>query len=190
MTLELIAPGSDEFHALFSTFTTSAYRLETLQSYAASGEDTAFDAFLAGKSYTRHPGKDVWLGHLARAARIGAVMSRVHVLTEPLSDYVQFETTWAYSPNVDAGEDIRVICLGEHDAWPDEVPQHDYWLFDDARLYAMHYADSGTFLGVQRVHDEAAVQGAREARDAAWRAATPWREWIANRTDLLPYLPS
>lgn len=189
MTVELIEPGSAEFHELFRGFTRSAFRLETLQSYGASGEDAAFEAFQAGQPYTRHPGKDVWLGHLKRAASVGAVMSRVHVLTEPLSDYVRFESTWAYAPNVEAGEDIRVICLGEHDRWPAGLPRHDYWLFDDERLYAMHYADSGRFLGVERVCDEAAVLRSREWRDAAWRLATPWPDWITTRPDLTPHLP-
>lgn len=190
MTAELITPGSDQFHALFRSFTSSAFRLETLQSYGASGEDAAFEAFQAGEPYTRHPGKEVWLDHLDRADRIGAVMSRVHVLAEPLSDYVRFETTWAYAPNVDAGEDIRIVCLTERDSWPSGVSEQDFWLFDDARLYAMHYAESGTFLGVERVHDEGAIARARRARDAAWQMATPWQDWIAQRPDLTPLVPT
>lgn len=190
MTTGLIAPGSSNFQALFRSFAHSAFRLETLQSYGASGEDSSFEAFRAGEPYTRHHGKDVWLGHIAHATSIGATMCRVHVLTEPLTEYVQFEATWAYAPNVAAGEDIRVICLDEGEDWPNGVPQSDFWLFDDERLYAMHYAESGSFLGVEPVTDDDSVHQARSARDAAWQRSIPWAHWISQRPDLYQHVPS
>ena len=44
-------------------------------------------------------------------------MQRVHVVTEPLSDYIRFELT-GYAPNVEAGEDVRVISVREGEPWP------------------------------------------------------------------------
>lgn len=189
MTTQLIAPESDQFDRLFTTFVMSAYRLETLQTYGASGEDAAFESFRAGEPYTRHPGKEVWLEHIAHADAIGASMSRVHVLTEPLSEYARFEVTWAYAPNVAAGEDIRVIPLAEGDPWPKGVPRHDYWLFDDERLYLMRYAETGRFLGVEPVTSRRAVRQARAWRRNAWRHALPWSEWIATRPSLAAHVP-
>jgi hypothetical protein len=64
--------------------------------------------------------------------------------------YLQFELTWAYAPNVVAGEDIRIIWVRE-DEWPPELPRQDLWLFDDVELFAAHYADDGLWLGVERI---------------------------------------
>jgi hypothetical protein len=34
--------------------------------------------------------------------RAGRLLERVHVVVEPLTDYVRYELTWAYAPNVAA----------------------------------------------------------------------------------------
>ncbi|MGH3937593.1 MAG: DUF6879 family protein [Pseudonocardiaceae bacterium] len=58
-------------------------------------------------------------------ARAGKAVQRVQVVLEPLTDYLRFELTWGYEPNVAAGEDVRIIPVGQGGSWPDDVPQHD-----------------------------------------------------------------
>lgn len=188
----LLAPGSDAWRSLFTTFRSSAYRLETLQSYGSSGEDASFAAFLAGETYTRSAGKTWWLDCIAAAHARGASMGRVHVVTEPLTDYMRYEIAWAYAPNVAAGEDIRIVPVGAGQ-WPDDLPPPgsttDYWLFDDTELYRMHYGAGAAWLGAQHVTDPDAVAHAREWREAARRRAVPWRAYIAARPDLASRVP-
>ena len=184
----MIRPGSSELRQLFATFERSAFRLETLQWYGQSGEDAAFDAFLSGRPYVRPPGKERWLQNIARARSVGATMSRVHIVREPLTDYLQFELTWAYAPNVAAGESIGIIAVAQDGPWPAPFPQdYDYWLIDD-RLYEMEYADdeARSWVGVYPVADEAWEQHhrARVWRDAALMAAMPWRAYIESRPEL------
>jgi hypothetical protein len=182
----VIAPGSTELRRLFQTFERSAFRLETLQSYGSSGEDTAFAAFLAGQPYVRPPGKERWLGNIARARAIGATMSRVHIVREPLTDYLRFELTWAYAPNVAAGEDVRILPLARDEAWPGGLPEeHDFWLIDD-RLYDMEYAndEARSWIGVHPVDDPEQTLQARQWRDRALEMAMPWRTYIDTRPDL------
>jgi hypothetical protein len=182
----VIAPGSVELRRLFQTFERSAFRLETLQSYGQSGEDTAFDAFLAGQPYVRPPGKERWLGNIARARTVGASMSRVHIVREPLTDYLRFELTWAYAPNVAAGEDVRIVAVGPDEPWPAVLPvDRDFWLIDD-RLYDMEYADdeARSWIGVHPIDDRAATSRARAWRTIALELSSPWRTYIASRPDL------
>lgn len=182
----MIRPGSSELRHLFATFTRSAYRLETLQSYGQSGEDPALDAFLAGRPYVRPPGKVNWLNNIHRAVEIGATMSRVHIVREPLTPYLQFELTWAYQPNVTAGEDVRIIVLADDEPWPAGLPEnHDYWLIDD-RLYDMEYADdeAHSWVGVHPVTDPARTAQAIEWRDRALDLAVPWQTYIESRPEL------
>jgi hypothetical protein len=182
----VIAPGSVELRRLFQTFEHSAFRLETLQSYGKSGEDTAFDAFLAGQPYVRPPGKERWLANIARARAAGATMSRVHIVREPLTDYLRFELTWAYAPNVAAGEDVRIIAVTADEPWPAGLPEnHDYWLIDD-RLYDMEYADDAahSWIGVHPTDDRARTGQARAWRSIALELSSPWRTYIDTRPDL------
>lgn len=184
----MIRPGSAELRQLFATFEWSAFRLETLQSYGQSGEDAAFDAFLAGQPYVRPPGKERWLANIARARAARASMSRVHIVREPLTDYMRFELTWAYAPNVAAGEHVGIIPVADGAPWPAPFPaDYDYWLIDD-RLYEMEYADdeARSWIGVHPVIDEAweQIHRARVWRDVALDVAVPWRTYIESRPEL------
>ena len=43
-------------------------------------------------------------------------MQRVHVVSEPLTDYLRFEIT-GYRLNVEAGEDVRILPRRQQGAW-------------------------------------------------------------------------
>lgn len=184
-TTALIAP--EDFWQPFKTFAHSVYRLETLQAYSGSGEAEVIEAFTAGRPWPRSPQKDAWTQNIAANHRSGKVQQRVHVVQEPLTDYMQFELTWSYGPNADAGEDIRIIPVrgGE---WPEALPCEDYWLFDSRDLYVMHYNADGVWLGAQHVTDPDRIVNACFWRDAALHQATAWREYIAARPHLERHL--
>ena len=78
----------------------------------------------------------------------GKLMRRVHVVEEPLSDYLRYEML-SYRPNAEAGEDVRILPVRPGE-WPD-LPHHDYWLFDSADLWLMNYDRDGHFLGAKSV---------------------------------------
>jgi hypothetical protein len=195
VTDALIAPGSDEFNALFTGFKRSAYRLETLQSYGSPDEDAFYAAFLAGEPFPADDaGKQWWITNVVEpATAAGRGMSRVHIVREPLSDYMRFELTWAYAPNVNAGDSIGIIPVAEGSPWPAPFPEdYDYWLIDD-RLYEMVYADDAirTWLGVCPV---AEMDWQRHRRAKVWRdialdVAVPWRKYVASRPELAALLP-
>jgi len=181
----LIAP--QDFWAPFETFSYSVFRLETLQSYAGSGENEDLAAFAAGRPRPSNPGRIRWSDMLAANHRAGKVQQRVHVVAEPPTPYMQYELTWQYGPNAAVGEEIGIILVAG-DEWPDDLPQSDFWLFDSSVLYAMHYEPDGTWLGAEPVSDPDRIVAACRWRDAALYHAMPWREYIASRPDLKRYL--
>ncbi len=191
MTAELIPAGASEFETKFTRFRRSAFRLETLQSYGNSGEDAELAAFLAGE---RQPPPDElhrwWHGLLRAAVRDGRTMQRVHIVTEPLSEYLSYELTWAYGPNVAAGEDIRIIAVPTGEAWLAWLPPMgtDFWLFDSTDLYQQRYDPDGTWLGTLPVDDPGSVAVACEWRDVALRQATPWAKYVSSRPELMARL--
>ena len=104
--------GSPEYTGLFERISRDAFRLETRQHYAGDEETGPLRQFLAGGDRPHDPGRDKWAARVRAAVVTGKVMQRVHIVTEPLSDYVRYELEWTYTP--EAGEDIRII--------PDRLP--------------------------------------------------------------------
>ena len=80
-----------EFGAAFDEmFTRSAFRLELLDRYAATNEAEPFRRFRAG--LPQGPAwHEPWKQYVRDAIRDGKQMARVHVVSEPLSDYLEFE---------------------------------------------------------------------------------------------------
>ncbi len=186
----MLPPGAPEFSGWFRQFRRSCFRLETLQCYRGSGEDDSIRAFLAGQTPQPHPGKQEWMTLVGAAIRDGRTMQRVHVVTEPLTDYVRFEVAWSYAHSVAAGEDVRIIPLAEGGAWPLDVPLRDFWLFDDTELFGMCYDADGTWIGVAHLTDPSAALVACQQREAALRLAQPWVTYVSERPELAQRVPT
>ena len=167
---------SAEFGRLFTSFRHTAYRLETLQQYDVSYEEEPYAAFLAGRPQPADPSKDEWASMIRDATGAGKVFQRVHVVDEPLTDYLRYEIGWSYAPNAAAGEDIRILPAkpGNELALPD----HDYWLFDSRDLWIMDYDQTGRFLSAELVTDAPAIVGHNYWRDAARHHATPYTDYL------------
>ena len=58
-------------------------------------------------------------------------------------------SSWGYDYNVKAGEDIRILDVTD---WPcPELPDHDFWLFDDSTVVKLLYRPDGTQIGRELV---------------------------------------
>jgi len=164
----LILAGDSRFEAKFRQFRYSAFRCEALQVYRGSGEDSWIAAFERGDpAPPPDRAQEEWEAMIRANKAAGRIMQRVHIVREPLHLYLEFELTWAYAPNVAAGEDIRVIAVTG--AWPADLPTEDFHLFDNSELFDAHYADDGTWLGVTLVTDPVRIVQACRRRAVARR---------------------
>ncbi len=112
-------------------------------------------------------------------------MHRVHVVTEPITDYLRFELSWGYQPNVEAGERIGIVAVPPGESWPTELPERtDFWLFDLTVLYVMRYDHRNAWLATERVTEPGAIKRARCWREAALHLAAPWQDYIAAHPPL------
>jgi hypothetical protein len=180
-----------EFDDQFELARSNIFRLETLQTYGNSGEDPALAAFEAGESHLITPGKREWVALIRDRLAAGVSMQRVHVVREPVTDYLRFELTWGYQPNVAAGEDIGIVAVPAGASWPAELPERtDFWFFDITVLYALRYDQDGSWLGAEQVTEPAAIEKARRWREAAIRLATPWRRYIDAHHQLAGFVPA
>jgi hypothetical protein len=157
----------------FRDFTASAFRLELRQVYTMPGEADELRRFRAGEQPPRgyHYG---WLDTVAEARKAGKTMRRVRVVTRPLTDYTKYEFAWGFVYNVEAGEDIRILDLT---ARPEPgLPDHDFWLFDEATLVKLLYRPDDTQIGRELVeHPDLAAY--LSWRDTAWEQAVPFRDY-------------
>lgn len=171
-----IVPASEFAARFLSWFDTSAFRLETLDSYIADNEREPYQRFLAGKPQDlgwRRP----WQQTVRGIRREGGSIGRVHIVSEPLTDYLRFELTCAYPASVEAGEDVRILSREAADRLG--LPQaEDFWLFDDVRSAVLGYGPNGEFVDVEIVTDPERVAQHTQWRRTAQDAAVPLHDYL------------
>jgi Family of unknown function (DUF6879) len=157
----------------FRDFTSSAYRLELHPVYTMPGEADELRRFQAGEK----PPADYhygWLDTVAEARRAGKTMRRVRIVRRPLTAYIKYEFEWGFAYNVKVGEDIRVLDLT--DTTGPELPNHDFWLFDESSVVKMLYRADGTQIGRELVENPD-LDAYLSWRDVAWQAAIPFADY-------------
>lgn len=158
-------------------FTRRVFRVETLDYYDAPNEHEPYARFLAGKpddQAWREPWKEIVREH--RSA--GRTMQRVHVVTEPVSDYVRFELLRGYPASVEAGEDIRI--LGRQAAIRAGLSSTDFWLFDDHLAARLAYDRDGKVANVFMERDPAFVSWYRAFRDTALQISIQLADYVTE----------
>lgn len=167
-----------ELAAYFATFTSSAFRLETLATYRVAEEAEYFDRFLSGGEFPDQWRDNPWVRDITENGRR---LHRVRVLTTPLSDYLRFQLAWGYPGNVEDGEEITVLDLSESPV--PGLPDHDFWLFDETTVLKMHYTGNGEFFGAELLPPDR-TGDYLTYRDAALNAAVPYTEyWSRGHRD-------
>lgn len=154
-------------------FTSTLFRLETLDNYDVSSSSEDLENYLNGLPgpTNKNPWMEVIRGEVAR----GLHTYRVHVLQSPLTDYLRYECEWGYVYNAAAGEHIRIIDTAEQDK-PEVVPYKDFWLIGDEHLLLMHYDPAGVFQGAS-VGESELLPRYIAAREAAWSAGLDFTEY-------------
>ncbi|MEV7969279.1 DUF6879 family protein [Sphaerisporangium sp. NPDC088356] len=167
--------SGDDFETLFTSFQSSAFRLEARESYYEQDELKAFLEF--GPRAIPDDFLHEWY-HLMRShADAGREVRRVRVVSEPHSDYTRFGL-WLSERNVTAGEDIRYLPRPQAEAL--RLPTIDYWLLDSTRMYILRFTDDDNLLGGELVTDPDVLRQALEWRDIAWEHAIPRAEYALS----------
>ena len=102
------------------------------------------------------------------------VYRRVHVVSEPLSDYQR----WSYSimqPHVDAGTDMR--WMPRRRVSSIAFPGNDFWLFDGRLVVFHHYAGNGASIDFTTSTDRGDIELCTSAFEAVWTLAIPHQDY-------------
>ena len=175
---DLLAP--EQFVALFRGFEHTAQRLETRDRYVVAAEQAALGRFLAGQKddpiYEQE--RAFWDREIVpEAVTAGKRFERVRVVPDPLTNYLRFTLRGAgYLKR--AGDDIRYVNRENANAL--DLPAHDFWLFDSARLVSLYFTANDRLLGIQVITEPHVVRQHVQWFDLAMRHATPYKEYLAE----------
>lgn len=132
--------AGEDWRRTFDAMRQEAWRLETLPVYRVAQEKELVRRFLDGEPVTREATQP-WFDRIRGYVADGRSVGRVHIVTQPLSDYLRFEFEY-YRHNVEAGEAIRILDVTNRSNPLRGV--QDFWMFDRSQIVLMHYESDGT----------------------------------------------
>lgn len=163
----------EEFTALFTQFDREAVHLEMRDSYGTAVELPHMAEWAAGETDNLQWLRP-WCNEVRANVAQGKSYRRVHVVSEPLSDYQR----WAYSimqPHIDAGTDMR--WMPRRLVSSIAFPGNDFWLFDSRLVIFHHYAGNGAGTGFTASTEQGDIELCTSAFEAVWKLATPHRDY-------------
>lgn len=162
-----------EFQELFARFDRDAIHLEMRDSYGTAVELPHLAKWAAGE-------KDdlawlqPWCDQVRQHVAEGKVYRRVHVVSEPLSEYQR----WSHSimqPHIDAGTDMR--WMPRRRVSSIAFPGNDFWMFDNRLAVFHNYAGNGTLVDFTPSTDPHDIALCRSAFEAVWELAIPHADY-------------
>ncbi|MET7574127.1 DUF6879 family protein [Streptomyces sp. NPDC005492] len=164
--------AGEDWRRAFDSMEREAWRLETLPVYRVPQEVEAIRRFEAGEAVTREATLP-WCERIKGYVAGGRSVGRVHIVTQPLSDYLRFEFEY-YRHNVEAGEDARILDVTNRPN-PLEGVQ-DFWFFDRSRIVLMHYEPDGTQISRQVYEGD--PEPFREYQRIALAESVPFEDYV------------
>ncbi|MEV6411988.1 DUF6879 family protein [Kribbella sp. NPDC051718] len=162
---------------MLNSFEHTAFRLEVRDRYAEPAEAEPLRQYLAGEPVDL-AWLENWFDLVSGATTKGRRISRVRVVTVPLTDYSRLGVYCAQFNN-EAGEDIRYLprTLADDAGLPDP----DYWLFDSKILLRMNFGDNDIFMGTEMIDDPDQVVQHNYWRDAPMHHAVRRDEFAGQQ---------
>ncbi len=106
------------------------------------------------------------------------MMERVHIVSEPVTDYVRFSLLHGYPASVEAGEDVRILGLAA--ASDAGLRRDDFWLFDDDLAALLAYDGDGRVERVSVTNEPGTLTLLCSTRDRSLRLASPLAQYVAD----------
>lgn len=166
---------------LFQNFRSSAFRIEALDLYDVDSDKGGFKQYLSGIPLrSDDPADRAWCKFIEAATKSGKTVSRVHVISGPLTPYLRYEIDWGYAYNQTAGDQIFILHRPDARTLLSDKPLKDFWLFDESTVAEMIYDKECHFLGAQITTGAAVVSECIRQRDVALRHAQSLSDYLSR----------
>jgi len=167
----------EQWNALFDTYRYTARRLEPRDRYnTGTGENRRL--FLAGE-LSDYSFMDDWTSEVRARSAQGKRMTRVRVVTEPLSDDARYLLDVARI-NVAAGDEIRYLPRQRAQELGLGLPDEDYWIFDATTVAVIHFDEDDRPVSHELIDDPAEIVQRLHWFDAAWHYSVSREEFAAK----------
>jgi hypothetical protein len=152
-------------------------RVQTLDRYTVASDGEDYQRYLRGEAEPDAARKQPWLDHLRSLVESGRRWRNVHVLTTPLTPYLQYAAEWGYRYNVAAGQDVRIVELVADDLLGNLAAVGDFWVIDHELVVRMEYDGGGRFVGAEVIPGPRDAALYRSVADLLWRQSEPFTSW-------------
>lgn len=158
---------------------TDLLRVQTLDYYGVASDGDDYQRWLSGAQVPISEGRRSWADKLRSEADRGRRRRCVHVVREPLTDYLRYQFEVGYVYNSDAGQDIRILVV-EDDALAAHV-RHvgDFNVIEHRDVVRSRYDVDGSYSGAVQASSDAA-SGYAALAEMLWASATPFTAWWAQ----------
>lgn len=153
----------------------TAWRFECQPSYAIPRENASFALWKTGEPKPADH-NSAWHERVRGYLADGKTLGRARVVRRPLTVYQRYQLDWGIPGNIDAGEDIRILDMTDLDL---DLPDQDFWLFDDEIVVHLNFESDGTLINVDQLENPDLLQY-RKWRDTALAHAVPFSEFDAR----------
>jgi hypothetical protein len=160
-------------------FRTDMIRIQTLDQYGAASDGDDFSRYLDGLDLPASPARDDWFAKLRGEAASGKARRNLHIIREPLSDYLRYAFEWGYVYNAAAGQQIRILPVEDSLAAAHLFQVGDFSVIDQVNAIRFRYDSSGSLIGNVEVSADAAESYAALA-ELAWELGTDFTTWWAQ----------
>ncbi|WP_406691384.1 hypothetical protein REH65_04380 [Saccharopolyspora sp. ID03-671] len=167
--------SGEELGRLFDECQRSAWRFECQQTYTIPREQDGIRRWRAGEPQPEDHNVR-WHGTVGEIVDSGRSIGRARVVRRPLSEYLRYQLDWGIPGNIEAGEDIRILDVTELDL---DLPDQDFWIFDDSIVVHLNFESDGTLINLERIEDPDLTQYL-ELQERALAHAVPLSEWNAR----------
>lgn len=115
-----------------------------------------------------------WVALVERTVARGVVMRRARIVSEPVTEYIQFEH--AITPvNLKAGELVRWLPRAQ--ASGIALPGNDFWLIDDRIVRFNLFSGDGQATAPDASTDPGVIRLCADAFEAVWSRATDHQDY-------------
>jgi hypothetical protein len=158
----------DEF--VDRSYTTDLLRVELRQTYGNPADQHDLRAYLRGEPLPGTP----WLDGIRHELKAGKTWRVLHAVSEPLTDYLRYESEWGYVPGTAAGEEVRIITHT-----PSLARVSDLLILDHQHVLRYTYNDRSDFIGAELITDAADASAYVALSELLWQHAEDFTTWWA-----------
>ncbi|HCU52623.1 MAG TPA: hypothetical protein DGG94_23015 [Micromonosporaceae bacterium] len=155
-------------HGLLRSAKHSAIHLELRDSYTP--DDPDWIDWREGRRFDPAQRWHEWFTLVSETTARGVQMRRARIVSEPVTDYIQFEYDVTAGHNIAAGEQVR--WLPRRQAWDLLIPACDFWIFDNEVVVLNVFDGNGDWVTEERHDDPAVAARLADAFDEIWDRAT------------------